>query len=487
MAGISRQDFLAHDGLGLADLVASRCVSPRDLLECAIDIAEATNPHFNFLAHKAYDSARAQIAQGLAAGPFTGVPFLTKDLNVPVAGFPLTNGSRAYAGRVSPADGEAARRFRRAGFVFMGVTTSPEFGLTTATESVLFGVTRNPWNSARTSGGSSGGAAAAVAAGVAPVAQASDGGGSIRIPASCCGLVGLKPSRGRAVLGGSYTEGWLGLSTIGAVTRSVRDTAAILDLLQGPALGARYGAPPPASSFAAAASRPPGRLRLAMCMPPPNTAQVHPEVEAAVRAAARLCSDLGHTVEELERLPVDGPELGEAMITTLAAHIRTEIDEHLASLARPIAADDVEPVTRYFYDQGERRSAAALAWANRAFQRAAHAMGDLLSHVDAIISPTLARPPVEVGVLSLSPSDFKAYGKAVAEFGPHTALHNQTGLPAISLPLAMSSDATPIGVMFTSRWAREELLIALAAQIESAAPWIGRLKALQRTGAAFQK
>ncbi len=487
MAGISRQDYLAHDGLGLAGLVARGEVSASELLQSAIDLAEATNPHYNFLAHKAYDSARAQIAHGLAAGPFTGVPFLTKDLNVPVAGFPLTNGSRAYAGRVSPADGEAAHRFRRAGFVLMGVTTTPEFGLTTATESVLFGATRNPWNATKTSGGSSGGAAAAVAAGVAPCAQASDGGGSIRIPASCCGLVGLKPSRGRAVLGGSYTEGWLGLSTLGAVTRSVRDTAAILDLLQGSAHGARYGAPPPASSFAAAASRPPGRLRLAVCMPPPNNAPVHPEVEAAVRAATRLCAELGHTVEDLERLPVDGQELGEAMITTLAAHIRTETDEHLAVLGRAIAADDVEPITRYFYDQGERRSAAALASANRAFQRAARAMGELLSRFDAIISPTLAEPPVDVGVLSLSPGDFKAYGKAVAQFGPHTALQNQTGLPAISLPLAMSSHATPIGVMFTSGWAREELLIALAAQIESAAPWIGRLEALQRTGAAFQK
>lgn len=473
MAGIARSDYFAHDGLGLGELVARKQASPQDLLETAIAIAEDANPRLNFLAHKAYDAARDQIAGGVATGSFTGVPFLTKDLNVPIAGFPLTNGSRAFAGRVSQADGEAARRFKAAGFVLMGVTTTPEFGLTTSTESTLFGPTRNPWNPAKTAGGSSGGAGAAVAAGVAPAAQASDGGGSIRIPASCNGLVGLKPSRGRAILGGAYTEGWLGLSTIGAVTRSVRDTAAILDLLSPLAVGARYAAPH-AGPFADAIARAPGKLRLTLCMAPPNGAPVDGEIAAAVRAAAKLCADLGHDVDEIPRLPVDGAELSDAMVTVLAAHIRAELDEHLSFLGRGIAPDDVEPVTRFFYEQGAKRSAATVAQANRAFQRAARAMAELHQDTDIVISPTLATLPVELGVLGLSPIDFRAYGEAVARFGPHTALHNQTGQPAISLPLGMSSDGLPIGVMFAGRLGAEGTLLRLAAQIEQAAPWFDR-------------
>ena len=286
-----------HDAMGLADLVRTRQVAPTELLEAAIARAEALNPRFNFLAQKHYDYARAAIAKGLPQGPFTGVPWLLKDLNTYIAGELTEGGSRFYKGYRATVTSELVRRYEKAGLVIFGKTTTPEFGLTGTTENKLTGDTHNPWNPDHIAGGSSGGAAAAVAAGVIPAAHATDGGGSIRIPAACCGLFGMKPSRGRIPMGPLRTEGWGGLSCHHVVTHSVRDSAALMDATHGLELGARYAAPEPeGGSFLANVGRDPGKLRIALMITPFAGSPVDPEVAAATQAAADwLAGHVGRT------------------------------------------------------------------------------------------------------------------------------------------------------------------------------------------------
>ena len=297
----SRNVLDDHDALGLAELVKTKQVSASELLEASIARAEAYNPRFNFMAHKLYERARAAVAKGVPEGPFQGVPWLIKDLNTNIAGELTEQGSRLFKGNRATVTSELVKRQERAGLVIFGKTTSPEFGLTGTTESTLMGATRNPWNPERIAGGSSGGAAAAVASGVLPAAHATDGGGSIRIPASCCGLFGLKPSRGRVPMGPPLTEGWGGMSAHHAVTRSVRDSAALLDATHGLELGSRYSAPTPERPFLQEVGRDPGRLRIALDVTTMMGTPVDPEVIAAVRNAAQLCEKLGHSVEEAGR------------------------------------------------------------------------------------------------------------------------------------------------------------------------------------------
>jgi amidase len=307
------KDYADYDALGLAALVKTRQVSASELLEAALMRAEAAQKIVNCFSAIMADAARAQVKSGIGDGPFAGVPFATKDLAVEIKGFPLTSGCRAFADNVAAIDGELAARYRKAGFVFFGVTTTPEFGLTTATESALFGITRNPWDLGRTSGGSSGGASACVAAGVVPLAQASDGGGSVRIPAACTGLVGLKPSRGRVPLGPRRTEGWNGLSVVHAVSRTVRDSAALLDASHGPETGSRYAAPPVAESFLAASQRDPARLRIALWQTAPNGVRGDADAEAGLVSTSTLLAHLGHTVVQ-DGPALDGAALGKGML-----------------------------------------------------------------------------------------------------------------------------------------------------------------------------
>lgn len=295
-AGHGTDIFTSHDALGLAALVRQRKVSPSELLDAAITKAEALNPRLNFIAQRHYDHGRAAIAKGLPKGAFTGVPWLLKDLNTYVAGELTEGGSRFYKGYRATVNSELVNRIERAGFVVFGKTTAPELGLTGTTENKLTGDTRNPWNTARIAGGSSGGAAVAVAAGVLPAAHATDGGGSIRIPASCCGLFGLKPSRGRIPMGPFRTEGWGGLSSHHAVTWSVRDSAAIMDATHGPEIGSRYGVQAPEEGFLAQVGKDPGKLRIALMLDSPSGSPVDPECLAAARQAAALCEQLGHPV-----------------------------------------------------------------------------------------------------------------------------------------------------------------------------------------------
>ncbi|WP_256869231.1 amidase [Sphingobium lactosutens] len=469
----------SHDAMGLAELVRKRQVSPGELLEAAIGRAEALNPRFNFLAQKHYDYGRAAIARGLPPGPFSGVPWLLKDLNTYIAGLPTENGSRFFKGYKLEVTSELVRRIEKAGFVIFGKTTVPELGLTGTTENKLTGDTRNPWNPGHITGGSSGGAAAAVAAGVLPAAHATDGGGSIRIPASCCGLFGLKPSRGRVPMGPPRTEGWGGLSVHHAITRSVRDSAAILDATQGPEPGSRYAAPTPAESFLAQVGKAPGRLRIALMLNAPAGSPVDPECIEAARKAARLCESLGHHVEEAAP-KLDMAAIGAAGFALIGASVAADMLDRARATGIAIGPDVLEPITLGFVGYGEKVAGMDVVRANNALQAAAITMAQFMARYDLILSPTLAAPPLELGRINLTPDvDFMAWGQRTAAFSPFTQIANMTGQPAMSIPLAMSSTGLPIGVMFMGRYGDEATLFRLAGQLEKATPWQDRRPALQ--------
>ncbi|MDE2596902.1 MAG: amidase [Sphingomonadales bacterium] len=462
-----------HDALGLAELVRKRRISPAELLEATIARAEALNPRFNFMAQRHYERARSAVAAGPASGPFAGVPWLLKDLNTHIAGELSEGGSRFYKGYRPAVSSELVRRIEAAGFVIFGKSTSPEFGLTPTTENRLTGDTRNPWNPARTTGGSSGGAAAAVASGVLPAAHATDGGGSIRIPASCCGLFGLKPSRGRVPSGPGRTEGWGGLSVHHAVTRSVRDSAAILDATWGVEPGARYGAPSPDGTFLSQVGKTPGRLRIAVMVQPFAGGPVDPEVAEAARAAARLCESLGHHIEEAAP-KFDMAALGFASFAIIGASVAADVaDRAKATGIDP--AQTLEPISLGFVEYGKRFTAMDYVRANNAFQQAATTMAQFMANFDVILTPTLAAPPIPLGEVNLTPDcDFETWGKRTAAFSPYTQIANFTGQPGMSVPLAMTGDGLPIGIQFLARYGEEALLFRLAGQLEQASPWAAR-------------
>jgi Asp-tRNA(Asn)/Glu-tRNA(Gln) amidotransferase A subunit family amidase len=467
-----------HDAMGLADLVRRKQVSPTELLDAAIGRAEALNPRFNFLAQKHYDYGRAAIAKGLPQGPFSGVPWLLKDLNTYVAGLPTENGSRFFKGYKSDVTSELVRRVEAAGFVIFGKTTVPELGLTGTTENKLTGDTRNPWNPAHITGGSSGGAAAAVAAGVLPAAHATDGGGSIRIPASCCGLFGLKPSRGRVPMGPPRTEGWGGLSVHHAITRSVRDSAAILDATQGPEPGGRYAAPTPAESFLSQVGKTPGRLRIALMLDAPSGAPVDPDCIDAARRAARLCESLGHHVEEAAP-KLDVAAIGAASFVLVGASVAADMLDRAKATGIVIGPDVLEPITLGFVGYGQKTTGMDFARANNMLQAAAITMAQFMANYDVILSPTLAAPPLELGRINLTPDvDFMAWGQRTAAFSPFTQIANMTGQPAMSVPLGTAKNGLPVGVMFMGRYGDEATLFCLGAQLEKAAPWKDRRPSL---------
>lgn len=463
-----------HDAIGLAELVRKRQISASELLEAAITRAETLNPRFNFMAQKHYDYGRAAIAKGLPGGPFRGVPWLLKDLNTYMAGLPTENGSRLYRGFRPDVTSELVRRIETAGFVVFGKTATPEFGLTGTTESSLNGPTRNPWDGSRIAGGSSGGAAAAVAAGVLPAAHATDGGGSIRIPASCCGLFGLKPSRGRVPMGPPRTEGWGGLSVHHAVTRSVRDSAAILDVTHGLEPGSRYGAPMPAESFLAQLGKKTGPLRIALMPEAPSGSPVDPECVEAVRKAARLCEALGHHVEEAAPR-LDTAAIGAASFAMIASSVAADVLDRTKLLGITPGPDVLEAVTLAFVEYGQQVSGMDYARANNALQAAALTMAQFMQNYDLILSPTLAAPPLELGTIGLSTgAEFQDWGARMASFSPFTQIENLTGQPAMSVPLGASASGLPIGVMFVARYGDEATLFRVARQLEQAAPWQDR-------------
>jgi amidase len=470
--------YSQYDGLGLAELVRRKQASPAELLDWAIANAAAINPKLNCLAHTHYDEARAQIDVGVSPGPFHGVPFIIKDLGIELAGTVTSAGSRAFSGRVAPCDSELVSRYKRAGLVIFAKSTSPELGLTYTTESKAFGATRNPWNLQRSAGGSSGGAAAAVAGGIVPMAHASDGGGSIRVPASCTGLFGLKPSRGRMPSGPTVTERWFGLATAHALTRSVRDSAALLDATCGIESGSRYSAPPPKVSFLAQMNHPPEKLRIALMMKTWSGSLVDPECHAAALAAARLCESLGHHVEEASPA-IDAETLSRGFLTVIVTSVAQALRDRGSERRTPVTAEEIETVTRIYADQGQKATALMLADANVAFQIAAVSMAKFLTQFDLLLTPTLAKPPALLGVLGLSPADLVTYAQEVASYSPFTSLANMTGQPSVSVPLHWSAEGLPVGAMFTARYGEEATLLRLAAQLEKAQPWMHKRPTLE--------
>jgi amidase len=467
------EEYEGQDALGLAAWVRARSVSPHELLEAAVARVEARNPALNAVVIRAFEEGRKAIEAGLPDGPLRGVPWLLKDLHAAWKGVRLTSGSRFFAENVSDYDSEMTLRYQRAGLVLFGRTASPEFGLTATTESTLYGVTRNPWKPTHSAGGSSGGAAAAVAAGIVPAAHATDGGGSIRVPASCCGLFGMKPTRARVSSAPKLGEGWSGMSVMHALTRSVRDSAALLDAVAGPALGDPYFAPPPERAYRDEVGRDPGRLRIALQTRAFNGAEVAPECAAAARDAAELCRSLGHEVEEAE-LAVDRARLAQATGTIISANLRATLLERGEQLGREHTRDDLEPLTFVMAEGAKLSGAAEYARAIRTIHALGREVAVFLERYDALLTPTMATPPLPLGRLALTREDLPSLLADLSRTVGFTQLFNASGHPAMSVPLHWSRDGLPIGVQFAGRFGDEATLFRLAAQLESARPWFLR-------------
>ncbi len=479
-------DSLANDTRWLdataqADLIRSGQVTPSELLEAAIQRIEEIDPLLNAVNIRWFDAARATAAGDLPDGPFRGVPFLLKDLWAAFAGQTLSNGNRALkeAGLPSPVDTTLVSRFRAAGLVTAGRTNSPELGSLPTTEPEAWGPTRNPWNLDHSSGGSSGGSAAAVAAGLVPIAHASDGGGSIRIPASACGLVGLKPSQGRISLGPFRDETALGVEL--CVSRSVRDTALLLDAVHGPGIGDTMIAPPPTRPYAAELGADPGSLRIGVLDHHPFGGPIHPECAQAANDTAALLESLGHRVERAFPEPLANPEFGRRFGALWSTAMAVGLERIAEQVGRPLTDDDVEAVNRAQADFARHFSAAdyavALA-ANVAFRRAVQAWwapeADGGSGFDLLLTPTLAEPPVPLGTFANDPANPMAPMARAGQYVAFTPAFNSSGQPAISLPLHWTADGLPVGVQLVAAYAREDVLFRIATQLEVARPWADR-------------
>ncbi len=474
---VTLEQYEEHDAVGLAERVARREVSPEELLDAALAKAAAVNPSLNALVHLAPDVARRHIVDGLPDGPLRGVPFLLKDLGCEAVDFPGSNGSVLLANTRYTGNCNLYERLRAAGLVAFGRTTAPEGGVGPVTEAAVYGgPTRNPWSLERTPGGSSGCAAAAVAAGVVPAAHGSDGGGSVRIPASSCGLFGLKPTRARLPDGPYAGEGWAGMAIDGFLTRSVRDTAALLDATHGPDLGAPYHAPPLGGTFMQALERPPGRLRVAFNDRSPAGGTIHPACGRAVAETATLLESLGHHVEEAAPT-ADVAAMMRAWTVIVACGTALWVRGKLESRGRPLEEGELEPVAlaacRYARSLDGADYLAAVEQVHAFGRQVARFFADY----DVLLTPTLAEPPALVGRFAHRFEDFEAYRlgpDGVFAYSPYTAAANATGQPAASLPLHWTDDDLPVGVQLSCAFGRDELLVSLSAQVEAAKPWFHR-------------
>jgi len=465
------REYANYDGLGLAELLRRKQVTAPEILDAALARIAALNPKIGCVPLRMDEAARKQLAGGCAYGPFMGVPFLLKDLYLQLKGSPLTNGSRLFSDYVCAVDFTLTERYRAAGFIFAGRTTSPEFGLNMASEPVNLGAARNPWNTGHSPGGSSGGAAAAVAAGMVPIAHATDGGGSIRIPASNCGLVGLKTTRARNPAGPIVGEGWASLSVGHVVSRTVRDSAAVLDATAGPAEGDPYWCAPPERSFRAEVGRDPGRLRIALQTRPNSGVPVHAENVAAAKNAAKLCESLGHIVEEAAP-QYDHESLYESLWVLASAGIAATVEARLKQLGRALEGDDLEPATMALYKKG----AAMPIWHYTRCVNAVHTIGRQLAaffrDYDVALTPVAANPPLPIGARpSMKEPDWERFAADLFQQIAFTPLYNVAGAPAMSVPLHWTADGLPIGVQLGAAYGNEAVLFRLAAQLEAAQPW----------------
>ncbi len=483
-------EYEQYDGLGLAELVTQGQVSAGELLDAAIERAERYNPATNALILKMYDEARKTVQQKPASGPFHGVPFLLKDTGANYAGFPSLGGCAFSKHLPVPAhDSELTRRYKQAGLVTFGKTNMPEFGMQVTTEPQGFDVCHNPWDLTRTSGGSSGGSAVAVATGMVPIAHASDGAGSIRIPASCCGLLGLKVSRGLTPFGPDAGRVWQGLVVQHAITRSVRDSAAILDVEAGSDAGASFYFPKPQESFLANLDKPLGKLKIALMEKPFFATEVHADCLTAVHDTAKLCEGLGHHIEAKD-LIIDEHEVLRAFSIIMSAEAATNLAGLTKRIGRQAQDDEVEAATLLFAKLGKHFNAANLTWAIARIDALARETATFFAEYDVLLSPTLAQPPVEIGALMPTPAEeqrlkalrylpvtkltikeMQHYVQRIYDFIPFTSYYNMTGYPAITVPLYWNKAGLPIGSQFGAGFAKDGLLLQLAAQLEQARPW----------------
>jgi amidase len=462
-----------YDALGLADLVRRKEVTPGELLEAAIERVEARNPAINAVIMKLYDYGAKAIAGGLPEGPFRGVPYLMKDLTSAVAGVRMTRGSKFFADAPpATADSEHVKRLKRAGLVIFGRTNSCEHGLSLTCEPQHYGPTRNPWDSTRISGGSSGGAAAAVGARILPMAHASDGFGSIRAPAACCGVVGLKPTRGRNTFSPFAGEGLGGLSTEHAVTLSIRDSAALLDSTRGSGPGDPYSALPPARPYLDEAGANPGKLRIAWTAKAPNGAIIDPECLRVLTDTANLCADLGHHVEECNP-EVDADAIVPTFLTIASANTVVNFSSHPVT-GRPAQEDEVERITWLTAKMGEKTSAPDYVRATQTAHRLGRQMAAFHTKWDVLLTPGLSTPPAKLGWLDMMMDDLEEYWRRVFTFSPFTVWFNITGQPGLMLPIAQSNEGVPLAVQLVGRYGDEATLFRLGSQLEEARPWFGR-------------
>jgi amidase len=493
MSGFS--DYDKYDGLGLAELVRKKEVKPSELVEEAISSIDRLNPQVNAVIYKMYEQARKAAQGDLPDGAFKGVPFLLKDLVQFYAGIPSSNGSRFFKDYIPDHDSEMVKRFKAAGVIFLGKTNTPELGLMPVTEPELFGPSNNPWDLTRTTGGSSGGSAAAVATRMVPLAHGSDGGGSIRMPASCCGVFGLKPTRGRNPLGPDFGEVWRGFHCENVISRSVRDSAAMLDATAGADTGAPYYAAPPNRSFLSEAGTDPEKLRIAFTTEHFLGNTVDEDCVKGLEVAAKLCDDLGHEVVEAAP-PIDGKAFAEAFLAIVCVETRAVIEEAEILLKRKARFKDFELVTWVISLLGKQYRATTFSRSLNVVQSIGRKMGEFFEKYDALLTPTLAMPPLITG--TLQPKGFQAVvlkllgylnaggiinrlsskdvlAEQFFSFMPYTPLYNATGQPAMSVPLYWNNAGLPIGIQFVGRYGDEATLFRLAGQLEKAKPWFDRL------------
>jgi amidase len=482
-------ELFGYDGLALAGLIRKSEINPTELLDITIRRIEKINPVLNAVIHKMYDQARqtaekwsSEIRSGKATDAvFCGVPFLLKDLIAEYEGAAFNEGCRAVKSYTSKIDSELVRRQKAAGLVIVGKTNTSELGCLPTTEPSLFGPTMNPWNPSLTPGGSSGGSAAAVAAGIVPMAHGSDGGGSIRIPASCCGLFGLKPTRGRNPFGPLFGDLGSGIAHEHAVTRTVRDSAALLDATSGPDFGNPYCAPPKERPFLEEIGRDAGRLKIGFltCIPEGwnDERDLHPNCVDAVQDAARLCETLGHIVEEIGPAQLSHPKIPVIFGRIFSCFVGHLIAYWERELGKKIGRDELEAATWSSYQAGLKRTGADYLIAVEEIQRFSRKIARWYheGHYDLLLSPTMRIPPTKLGAFEATPDDPMKWLEVTLSFVAFTRTQNLTGQPAMSVPLYWNQDNVPIGVQFAGRFGDEATLFRLAAQLEQARPWADRL------------
>ena len=488
-------EYDSLDGMALAELVRSRQVSAADVTDAALARIAARNPALNAVVRVLETQAKASIGKIPERAPFAGVPMVIKDLQATIAGIPTSHGTRPMRSVVVDHDSELVERYRRAGAIFVGRSNTPEFGLTPFTESEALGVARNPWDTSRTTGGSSGGSGAAVAARIVPIGHGGDGGGSIRIPASCNGVFGLKPTRGRMPTGPDFGEMWRGFAQEHVITRSVRDSALMMDLTAGEDAGTPVACPAQVRPYLDEVTTEPGRLRIAMTSTPFFGKEVHADCKAALADAAALLSSLGHDVVEAEP-KIDGQALAQSFLTVVAAECRADIEWMGAQLKRAARREDVEVTTWALGLVGRHFRASDYALAVRHLQSAGRVIGQFFTHYDLLLTPTLASPPIAIGSLQPSSAERTAL-KVIGALGlggllssgrllqdmvdkafgfiPYTPIFNVTGQPAMSVPLYWNAEGLPIGSQLVGRFGDEATLFRVAGQLERARPWAGRL------------